>query len=372
MSDPDFTDDAPPPPPPRPTAEQQQLHNDELYARQLADHYSSTERSRTQTSRPQTQQRRSNPGPTAAPAGADERDYSFFDDELPVIQQNLKQGFLQTQTKVNKWISDFRKRIDGEDDDGNGASDPLYADPARPQQQRHNFGSSQAEQLRGIQRMSAQRNGNNANTTTTTANDRARSRSATRYDADPQLLDDDFSRLAMEDNDDDATSTPPPKKPARPLANPDLFRSSNTGAQPPQAGPVDEVDALVRRPLGAGKTATATTGTTPTTSPASAKSKKWQPLTSVAPAPEVEGGSAAGGAVDEDEEEEDPFSLADSDGEADADKKQDLLKESSERLKRAAAEKDTGKGKGRKMSLEPKEEGTGTRDREAEDILKGK
>lgn len=40
MSDPDFQEEAPPPQPPRPTAQQRQLEQDELYARQLAQQYS--------------------------------------------------------------------------------------------------------------------------------------------------------------------------------------------------------------------------------------------------------------------------------------------------------------------------------------------
>ena len=101
----------------------------------------------------------------------------------------------------------------------------------------------------------------------------------------------------------------PPPKPARPLANPDLFKP--TPVSPPQTGPVDEVDALYRNP-------------SPNNQSSGNKSggKKWQPLTSVAPHPEPD--------------DHDPFSLGDSD---DEDNTKDIKAEDTERLKKQAEEK---------------------------------
>jgi len=107
---------------------------------------------------------------------------------------------------------------------------------------------------------------------------------------------------------------------------------------------VDEVDALYRND-----------GPNRDPSPG-IKSKKWQPLTSVAPNPE--------------QDEHDPFSLGDSDD--DESKTKDLKAEDSERLKQAAAET--------KVTSPTKEEApkpaetsgdAATRDKEAEEILKG-
>jgi hypothetical protein len=136
---------------------------------------------------------------------------------------------------------------------------------------------------------------------------------------------------------------PPDKPPRRPLANPDLFKPTPIA---PQAGPVDEVEALYaqppqkdRQPSPGGKT------------------KKWQPLTSVAPNPESD--------------DHDPFSLGDSD---DEDKTKDIKSEDSERLKKAAAESAKSSTPQDHPKLEPaKRSGSlSTRDQAAEDLLAGK
>lgn len=101
-------------------------------------------------------------------------------DDLPVIQENIKKGFLETQTKVNKWITDFKKKLDGEEEDelqpGQAGSSQY-----RPQ----NFGPSQSDQLYGIRRSAEGRR----------SNDRER------YDADPRVLGDDFAALELRDNE---------------------------------------------------------------------------------------------------------------------------------------------------------------------------
>ncbi len=108
---------------------------------------------------------------------------------------------------------------------------------------------------------------------------------------------------------------PPPKKPQRPLANPDLFKSS-----PPapggrkvsfQNGPPDEIDDLYSG-----------SSNNPRQQVSNSKSSKWQPLSAVEPSTVAEN---------------DPFSLGDSD-----DDKETRIKENksddAERLPTATAE----------------------------------
>ena len=152
-----------------------------------------------------------------------------------------------------------------------------------------------------------------------------------RYDADPQVLSDDFTGLQMEDNET------PPRRPPRPQANPDLFKP--TPAVP--AGPIDEVDALYRQPTPPGQDRG--------TSPPAKGGKKWQPLTSIAPAP-----------VGDDN---DPFSLGDSDEEEN--KKTDLKPEDSERLKKSASISEPSK-----PEVKPEEaDKSGAKNKEAEELL---
>ncbi|KAF2838784.1 hypothetical protein M501DRAFT_1052376 [Patellaria atrata CBS 101060] len=317
MSDPSFQaeDQAPPPQPPRPNQSRSQLESDELYARQLAQHYQTSshgyggrERGEPPLPRPKKQ--------TGLKPNElyDDKEHSFFDDDLPVIQENIKKGFLETQSKVNRWISDFKKKIDGED------SDEAMSPPSSSTQ-RQNFGPSQSEQLYGIRKSTemGRRSGDHA-----------------RYDADPRVLSDDFTTLEL--RDDEA----PPPKPNRPLANPDLFKPTPAV---PLSGPVDEVDALYRQPTPTGRQK----------SPDSGKAKKWQPLTSIAPNPEAE--------------DHDPFSLGDSDDEES--KTKDIRSEDTERLKRAASQSASDAPA---PALKPAERSgsLGTKDKEAEDLLAGK
>ncbi|EKG16587.1 Ubiquitin system component Cue [Macrophomina phaseolina MS6] len=224
MSDPNFkAEDVPPPQPPRPSQPRTQVEQDELYARQLAAHFQSS------GSRPLPQHR--------AQPSEDDREHSFFDDDLPVIQENIKKGFLETQSKLNKFFTDFKKKLDGEEDD-----EPQPGQAGSSQYRRQNFGPSQSDQMYGIRRSAEGR----------------RSADRERYDADPRVLGDDFAGLELRDNE----------------ANPNLFKPT---PKPPQSGPVDEVDALYRNP---------TPPRQP--SPGANKTKKWQPLTSVAPNPEAD------------------------------------------------------------------------------------
>ena len=120
-----------------------------------------------------------------------------------------------------------------------------------------------------------------------------------RYDADPEVLSDDFSKLEM--RDDDGPNPPlPERKSSRPLANPNLFKPSvpRTNSQGSgrkvsfQNGPPEEIKDMY--------TASSNTPARPVSA---AKSSKWQPLSTVDPSPVAEN---------------DPFSLGDSDDDKDA------------------------------------------------------
>jgi hypothetical protein len=90
-------------------------------------------------------------------------------DDLPVIRENIRQGFIETQTKVNSWVAALKKKIDGEEEED-------FPSQARPDQR---YQSQQyAPRRSGEGRRSADRE---------------------RYDADPQVLGDDFSALELRD-----------------------------------------------------------------------------------------------------------------------------------------------------------------------------
>jgi hypothetical protein len=86
------------------------------------------------------------------------------------------------------------------------------------------------------------------------------------------------------------------------------------------------------------------------------KTKKWQPLTSVAPHPEVE--------------DHDPFSLGDSD--EDEAKTKDIKAEDTDRLKKLANESEAEKNGDSGKQLKPAERSgsLGTRDQVAEELMK--
>lgn len=163
MTDPDAAknepqEEVPPPQPPRPQGRKEltQLEADELYARQLAEHFDNVGayEQRTSNSRSRSNQQHE--------YDEDENQHSFFDDDLPVIQENLRQGFLETQTKVNGWIEGFKKRIE---DSFNESEDP--------HQQQHGQGYSQTYSRPEPSRRSGD------------------------YDADPQVLGDDFAGMRL-------------------------------------------------------------------------------------------------------------------------------------------------------------------------------
>ena len=154
MTDPDAAknEPAPPPQPPRPNRQQQmsQLAADERYARQLAEQYDNVGAYEQRTS-----SRQANRG---AEQGLmdDDRERSFIDDDLPIIRDNLRKGFQETQTKVNGWISQLKKKIE------DGLDESETPTQGREDPYRRPGGSG---------------------------------RPSGDYDADPQVLGDDFARM---------------------------------------------------------------------------------------------------------------------------------------------------------------------------------
>ncbi|KAL2076124.1 hypothetical protein VTL71DRAFT_1067 [Oculimacula yallundae] len=329
MSDPDAVrEPTPPPQPPRPAAPrtgstpQSQLESDEQYARQLAEHYGGGSggyppRNSSRGDAPRRQQTGLHQGPNDPG-----RERNFIDDDLPIIGENLKKGFLETQSKVNGWITTLKKRIDGEDDDD-------------VHHQGYNAGQSSNPQYHSRR-----------------SNDARRSGDYNRYDADPQVLSDDFAGMQM---NSDGT---PARRSTRPLANPDLFKptpaapKSNDGRKVAfQGGPPEEIDIYGNSPrLGAKE------NTPPVT-----KQSKWQPLSTVDPSPIGE-------------TDNDPFSLGDSEDEKESKDRvggKEVRTDDADRLKKAAAEAMNDSISQPARKPEPAET-VGTKDKIAEEKLAGK
>ncbi|KAL2021144.1 hypothetical protein VTK56DRAFT_7450 [Thermocarpiscus australiensis] len=298
MTDPEAAErDRPPPPPPRPLAEPlgptstdpSQLEADEQYARRLAEQYESVGAYEARTAN------RGHGGgggargrqQTGLRPQDDEREHSFLEDELPVIKESLRKGFLETQTKVNTWFTNLKKKIDetfDEDDEPRAAqgSSSFMGRPSRVQTRR--------------------------------------SADYDRYDADPELLSDDFAGMKFHN---DGT----PIQHQRPLgSNPNLFKPPPPSKSPkPGDGrkvsfrdTVEDIDAYNASPKTLPKDATAPGGAT--------KSSKWQPLSAVEPSPIAEN---------------DPFSLGDSDDEREARDRagsKEIRMEDAERLRQATAD----------------------------------
>ena len=92
-------------------------------------------------------------------------------DDLPVIRDNIKKGFLETQQTVNKWVNTLKKKIDGEDEDD------FQRPPGQNYAPQQSYGNRRSNDFG---RRSADRE---------------------RYDADPQVLGDDFAGLSLKDNE---------------------------------------------------------------------------------------------------------------------------------------------------------------------------
>ncbi|KAK8107129.1 uncharacterized protein PG998_009142 [Apiospora kogelbergensis] len=312
MSDPDAVQndpvaerEVPPPQPPRPTGPQahmSQVEADELYARQLAEHYDNVGAYENRTSNrggPQQQPRRQQ---GLMPDEEYEREHNFIDDELPVIRENLRKGFVETQTKVNSWFTNLKKRIDGEYDSEEDESQPSRRAQDRPQQPYRRSGEGGSR----------------------------RSNDYDRYDADPQVLSDDFAGMRLNPDGTHGQSgnpnlyRPPPRSNQSTSPRPDnrkvSFRETTEN--------IDVYDASPKLPP---------KDNAPSPGPGgSNKPSKWQPMSTVEPDPITE---------------HDPFSLGDSEDEGDAkDSKtgttskhgktqsKDIKLDDAERLKQATAD----------------------------------
>jgi hypothetical protein len=95
----------------------------------------------------------------------------FNADDLPVIRENIRKGFLETQSKVNTWVQNFKKKLDGEEEDENQPAAGYHPDSGNYNRPRRSGDMS---------RRSADRE---------------------RYDADPQVISDDFSTLELRDSE---------------------------------------------------------------------------------------------------------------------------------------------------------------------------
>jgi hypothetical protein len=93
-------------------------------------------------------------------------------DDLPEIRENIRKGFIETQSKVSSFITSLRKKLDGEDEE----EEPPPQPPRRGQSSQQQYGSRRSTEL-------GRRSGDRE-----------------RYDADPQVLGDDFAGLHMQDN----------------------------------------------------------------------------------------------------------------------------------------------------------------------------
>ncbi|KAH0565834.1 hypothetical protein GP486_000756 [Trichoglossum hirsutum] len=300
MSDPDSqTEPIPPPKPPRPvrslvdpgsetSTPQNQIEADEMYARQLAEHYGGSGLAYPNRGDPRLPRPRKDTGLKPSEL-YDDREHSFLDDDLPVIKENIRKGFVETQSKFNQWVTQLKKKIDGEEDE-----DAEYGRPPD--------GTNQGYNQNPQQRPYGQRRSGESGR-------RSADRDRERYDADPRVLSDDFVGLDLK-HEEALPTLAVPRRSTRPLANPDLFKPTpvapRTSSNPRKVSFQDdtESDSLYRAPPPA------------TTS----KQSKWEPLSSLDPSPVVD----------------DPFSLGDSDEERDS-KSKDAKGDDPERLREATA-----------------------------------
>ncbi|KAH7004987.1 hypothetical protein EDB82DRAFT_65258 [Fusarium venenatum] len=286
LTDPDAAQneptDVPPPQPPRPQNRSQmsQMEADELYARQLAEHYDNVGDYENRTANRGANDGRQRQGQQGqqGPEWGDDREHSFLDDDLPVIRENLRKGFFETQEKVNGWITNLKKKIE------------------------ENFDES--EEQTQSQGQPFRRPGESSR----------RSGDYDRYDADPQVLSDDFAGMKFSSD-----GTPM----NRPMANTGMYKPPPPSTSPkPSNGrrvgfkeETEEINMYDSSPRVPPKDAAPSSGT---------RGSKWQPMSAVEPSPIVEN---------------DPFSLGDSEDERETHQKpKDDKTDDSERLKKATAE----------------------------------
>ncbi|KAI1740670.1 hypothetical protein F4680DRAFT_96383 [Xylaria scruposa] len=291
MSDPDAVQNdpprepAPPPKPPRPAnrAPLSQMEADELYARQLAEHYDNVGayEARTMNRSPGGQPRRQATG--LKPNEMYDREHNFIDDDLPVITENIRKGFIETQTKVNSWFTNLKKKIDGEYDSDEDETQPSKHHPHGGAGRRSGEGSRQSTDYH-------------------------------RYDADPQVLSDDFAGMRLNSDgrpsQDRQSNNPNLNKPlptstyGKPDSRKVAFKDSVEDIGLYDASPKIPPKDSAAGPPG--------------------KQSKWQPLSTIEPSPIAEN---------------DPFSLGDSEDEKDSKGgNKEIKMEDSERLKAATAD----------------------------------
>ncbi|KAK4216137.1 CUE domain-containing protein 5 [Rhypophila decipiens] len=306
MTDPDAAQaELPPPAPPRRVAEPvgptstnlSQLEADELYARQLAERYENygEYEARTANRAPQRgptpgmprgrQQTGLNPNPN----DSYDREHSFLDDDLPVIKESLRKGFVETQTKFNSFFNTVKKKfeeaMDEEERDDRAGSSSLMGRPSRDPSRR--------------------------------------SADYDRYDNDPELLSDDFAGMKFRS---DGT----PVQNNRAFGNPNLFKPPPPSKSPKPGDSrrvafsetVEDIDAYNASPKLPPKDIPATGGA----AAGGAKASKWQPLSTVEPSPIADN---------------DPFSLGDSEDEREVkDHKKDttLSSNDADALRKATAD----------------------------------
>jgi len=285
MTDPDAAknepEEAAPPQPPRPRGQGQlsQMEADEIYARQLAEHYNNVGAYEHRTSnRGGTRSTQQRPGQF----DSEDREHSFMDDDLPVIRENLRQGFLETQTRVNGWIDFVKKKIDENFDESEEQHQRSYGNYGRPGEPSRRSGD---------------------------------------YDADPQVLSDDFAGMKF---NSDGTPTNRTATFPGPQRGPSASPRPSDGRRVGFKEETEEINMYETSPQ------------VPPKDTPPAKASKWQPLSAVEPSPIGDN---------------DPFSLGDSEDERDnannnnnaalkdgKDKPKDAAQEDTDRLKKAAAE----------------------------------
>ncbi|RKF63281.1 putative cue domain-containing protein [Erysiphe neolycopersici] len=227
-----------------------QLEADERYARQLANQYRYNDRSGAIVSTRNNSRGELAPGSGQSQNIHEER--SFLEDDLPIIKDNLKKGFLETQNRVSNWINLLKKKIDGDDDDDDT--------------DQNHVSTSRVNKLN---------------------DDGRRSDDFSPYDADPQVLGDDFAGIQMHSDGTLASHTYKADK-FYPNPIPILSKTPYDYQTLIKTNPQKENDSFKTSSNNEPKIAS--------------KQSKWQPLSTVEPNPVSE-------------TDNDPFSLGDSDDE---------------------------------------------------------
>ncbi|KAI5304502.1 ubiquitin-binding protein cue5 [Ascosphaera pollenicola] len=283
MSDPAAqSDELPPPQPKRPSPadveRRRQVEADENYARMLAEqlgHPATHPRQQSHDARsaPNRQPRETG----LKPNELYDEDHDFFRDDLPVIQENIRKGFMETQTKVNSFFANLKKKFDGEEGDDDHEYYGDQPSQSYSQGQYNRYGRESGGRLSGER---------------------------DRYDADARELGDGFSTLELRDAEVHQQASRLPRRPPRP-ANPEMF-SMDDPSKPARRrvsfleGPPEEIPPKPFSEKDNAESSSAGSSKTEDKGTPLTKAKKWQPLSVIEPSPIVDS---------------DPFQLGDSDDE---------------------------------------------------------